>query len=355
MRRTLTDARAASCSADGWRERGNAAFKAGDFRQAEAHYSASLRVAHTAAAFANRAMTRLKLGLPADAEADCTAALALEPTYVKALQRRAAAHSARGQLLQAAADLDTAARLEPSSKALQAERAAAVAAYEAVAPAPAQALLDVAVRPLPREARTPPPPQAEPHVAAPPPTPVAAPPVQSPLKRGKGSIVEVSSRSPAPPPSPPAARAAAAAPDVEALAAEAAAKVAERPLESAPRSGLEYEQAWAQAAGRPDMQLRLLRLVPPASLPALLKNALSAAVLCGVQRAALTLLLPEAPDDALAVLHALTAVPRFQMATMLVAGREKAALQADWEAAVGGASPHVAEALRNLRVTFRCA
>ena len=131
--------------------------------------------------------------------------------------------------------------------------------------------------------------------------------------------------------------------------------MAERPLELAPRSGLEYEQDWAQAAGRPEMQLRLLRLVPPASLPALLKNALSAAVLCGVQRAALKLLLPEAPDDALAVLRALTSVPRFQMATMLVAGREKAALQADWEAAVAGAQPHVAEALRSLRATFRCA
>ena len=353
--RALTDARAVARSADSWREHGNAAFKAGDFRQAEAHYSASLRVAHTAAAFANRAMARLKLGMTAEAEADCTAALALEPTYVKALQRRAASHAARGQLLQAAADLDTAARLEPNSKALHAERAAAVAAYEATAPAPAPAPVNVPVRPLPQEARTPPPPPP-PLVAAPPPTPAAALPAQSPpLKRGKGSIVEVSSRSPAPAPAP-AGRAPAAAPDVEALAAEAAAKVvAERPLEAAPRSGLEYEQAWAQVAGRPELQLRLLRLVPPASLPALLKNALSAAVLCAVQRAALTLLLPEAPEGALAVLRALTAVPRFQMATMLVTGRDKAALQADWEAAGVDAPPHVAEALRSLRAAFRCA
>lgn len=129
--------------------------------------------------------------------------------------------------------------------------------------------------------------------------------------------------------------------------------MAERPLEVAPRSGLEYEQAWAQASGRPEQQLRLLQLVPPASLPALLKNALSAAVLCAVQRAALTLLLPAAPDDALAVLRALTAVPRFQMATMLVAGREKAALQADWDAAVAGAPAQAAEALRSLRPSFR--
>jgi hypothetical protein len=37
------------------------------------------------------------------------------------------------------------------------------------------------------------------------------------------------------------------------------------------------------------------------------------------------------------------------MATMLVAGRDKAALQADWEAAIASAPPHVAEALRSLR------
>lgn len=293
-------------------------------------------------------MARLKLGQAAEAEADCTAALALEPTYVKALQRRAAAHSARGQLLQAASDLDTASRLEPGSKALRAERAAAVAAYEASAPAPAPPPTDVPVRPLPQQARAPQPPSV---VTPPPPPPVVMPPAASPPKRGKGSIVEVSDGKPVQ--AAPAPRAPVAALDLEALAAEAAAKVAERPLEAAPRSGLEYEQAWAQAAGRPELQLRLLQLVPPATLPALLKNALSAAVLIAVQRAALTLLLPSAPDDAFAVLRALTTVPRFQMATMLVAGRDKAALQADWEAAVAAAPPQVAEPLRALRASFR--
>jgi hypothetical protein len=267
---------------------------------------------------------------------------------VKALQRRAAAHSARGQLLQAASDLDTASRLEPGSKALRAERAAAVAAYEASAPAPAPPPTDVPVRPLPQQARAP---QPLPVVTPPPPPPVVMPPAASPPKRGKGSIVEVSDGKPVQ--AAPAPRAPVAALDLEALAAEAAAKVAERPLEAAPRSGLEYEQVWAQAAGRPELQLRLLQLVPPATLPALLKNALSAAVLIAVQRAALTLLLPSAPDDACAVLRALTAVPRFQMATMLVAGRDKAALQADWEAAVAAAPPQVAEPLRALRASFR--
>ena len=40
---------------------------------------------------AYRALARLRLGKAADAEADCTEAVALDPTYVKAYLRRAAA------------------------------------------------------------------------------------------------------------------------------------------------------------------------------------------------------------------------------------------------------------------------
>jgi hypothetical protein len=59
------------------------------------------------------------------------------------------------------------------------------------------------------------------------------------------------------------------------------------------------------------------------------------------------------PEAALAVLRGLTAVPRFEMATMLVSGAPKAALLADWAAAEAGAPADVAEALRALRPKFR--
>ncbi len=60
--------------------------------------------------YANRAMASLKLGEVADAEQDCTLALALDPNYLKAWQRRAAARTASGRLLDAIDDLESALR-----------------------------------------------------------------------------------------------------------------------------------------------------------------------------------------------------------------------------------------------------
>jgi hypothetical protein len=97
------------------------------------------------------------------------------------------------------------------------------------------------------------------------------------------------------------------------------------------------------------------QLVEPSRLPALLKDSLSATLLSTVLRAALTLLLPAEPDAALALMRGLTAVPRFDMATMLLAGADKAAVRADWAAAEAAASPDAADALRALRPKFRCA
>lgn len=79
---------AAPTSAEGWKDAGNTHFKAGRFQQAETCYSRSLELAPSCLAHANRAMARLKLGKPAQAEVDCAAALALDPAYVKAHQRR---------------------------------------------------------------------------------------------------------------------------------------------------------------------------------------------------------------------------------------------------------------------------
>ena len=60
--------------------------------------------------YANRAMASLKLGEAAEAEQDCTRALALDPSYLKAWQRRAAARVAMGRQLDAIDDLESALR-----------------------------------------------------------------------------------------------------------------------------------------------------------------------------------------------------------------------------------------------------
>ncbi|CAL8468728.1 g8268 [Coccomyxa elongata] len=116
---------------EGWKERGNAFFRKGDWAAAKKAYTKGIEAGESSTGYANRAMASLKLGEVADAEQDCTRALALDPNYLKAWQRRAAARAASGRLLDAIDDLESALRLEPTSKALAAERRDLVKQYEA--------------------------------------------------------------------------------------------------------------------------------------------------------------------------------------------------------------------------------
>ncbi|GBP51153.1 RNA polymerase II-associated protein 3 [Eumeta japonica] len=67
--------------------------------------------------YANRALCHLKKESLHLAEADCSQALKLDPTYVKALQRRAAAREKLGSLRGASADLTEVLKLEPKNTA----------------------------------------------------------------------------------------------------------------------------------------------------------------------------------------------------------------------------------------------
>lgn len=75
--------------ADSEKEKGNEAFYAKDFEEAEAYYTRSLHFrADDPSNWANRALVRLKLNNAAGALEDCEHSLAINPRYMKALHRK---------------------------------------------------------------------------------------------------------------------------------------------------------------------------------------------------------------------------------------------------------------------------
>jgi Meckel syndrome type 1 protein len=108
------------------KDRGNKLFQAGYYDDAVGCYTQSIDLQPTSLAYANRAMARLKLGQPAEAEQDCTSALQLDSSYIKALHRRGTARRQLGKLLEAAIDFEEALRLEPGNATVQADRDAAL-------------------------------------------------------------------------------------------------------------------------------------------------------------------------------------------------------------------------------------
>ena len=100
------------------KERGNDWLKKGDYRKAIERYTAGMALDPSNAVLpANRAMALLKTSQFGPAETDCTLALSIDRTYVKAFQRRAAARTGLARLQEALEDYDEVLRLEPNNKA----------------------------------------------------------------------------------------------------------------------------------------------------------------------------------------------------------------------------------------------
>ncbi|KAI0245886.1 hypothetical protein BJV78DRAFT_1365156 [Lactifluus subvellereus] len=114
------------------KEKGNTAFKAGDYVAAVGHYTtAALADPSDPTFFLNRAAAYLKLSKNEDAERDCTTALNLSNKNVKAFFRRAQARTALDKLGEAhngawstyVPHLQRALRIEPNNEAVKTELA----------------------------------------------------------------------------------------------------------------------------------------------------------------------------------------------------------------------------------------
>jgi len=105
-----------------YKDEGNKLFKSNKYKEAIASYTASIDAHPTYLAYANRALARLTLKQYTLAIPDCTSALTIDPTYVKALLRRGTAHKELQNYHQAALDFDMAVRLEPENAGAAEER-----------------------------------------------------------------------------------------------------------------------------------------------------------------------------------------------------------------------------------------
>ncbi|KAJ3413513.1 Sperm associated antigen 1 [Chytridiales sp. JEL 0842] len=100
------------------KNKGNDAFKAGDYQDAVDFYTRSLKLVKRANLYTNRAVAYLKIKEYQKAEDDATAAIEMnDPQFLlKAYLRRAAAREKRGKYIDALQDLDEALRLSPNHK-----------------------------------------------------------------------------------------------------------------------------------------------------------------------------------------------------------------------------------------------
>ena len=98
------------------KNKGNDEYRAGDLDEAYHCFSKSVAYLETAVGYANRALACVKLGLLEAAEDDCTTAIRLDPSYVKAVARRGITRLRRGKYKDAITDFDNAIKLEPNAK-----------------------------------------------------------------------------------------------------------------------------------------------------------------------------------------------------------------------------------------------
>ncbi|PIK58144.1 hypothetical protein BSL78_04944 [Apostichopus japonicus] len=98
------------------KDKGNEAFRAGDYSEAIVYYSRSLSVIPSAPAYNNRALARIRLEEFTSAVGDCNKVLEIESDNLKAMLRRGTARKSLQQYGEACKDLEYVLSVEPGNK-----------------------------------------------------------------------------------------------------------------------------------------------------------------------------------------------------------------------------------------------
>ncbi|KAJ8664253.1 hypothetical protein QAD02_005915 [Eretmocerus hayati] len=98
------------------RDKGNEAFRAGDYDEALQHYTTSIALDADLNAYNNRAIAHIKLKNYEKAVKDCNEVLSADQMNLKALLRRALAYQHLGKNVEALKDYELALQVDPSNK-----------------------------------------------------------------------------------------------------------------------------------------------------------------------------------------------------------------------------------------------
>ncbi|CAL4910505.1 unnamed protein product [Urochloa decumbens] len=339
------------------KEQGNEYFKQKKFAEAIECYSRSIGLSPTAVAFANRAMAYLKQRRFKEAEDDCTEALNLDDRYIKAYSRRITARKELGKLKEAMDDAEFAVSLEPNNPELRKQYSEIKALHtEKLAkktPVPAKRAVSGFDKPADKKDITSHPPtisQKDSFMEVDSPIRAAVEIRDSAggrSKGGSGVIINENAMQ---------SRDANQKPGPEASIQELASRAASRYMASTvknvkiPKTAYDFEVSWRALSDDTAQQIQLLKSIPPASLPEIFKNALSAPFLIDIVKCAASIFRDDAAL-AVSILENLAKVPRFDLIIMCLSSMHKSELRKIWDQVflAGKASADQAEALRQLR------
>ena len=300
---SLTPAMDPAEAAETAKDHGNASFKLGDFKAAEAAYTDAISLVPTSAPYhANRAATRLKLGDHVNALADATAALAIDPNHTKARHRRAMALAKLGRHEEASSEYDSVEKAYPGHAGVKSEARAAREAAERARLEKEKT--DVAARAKAAAVAE------EEGVGAP-----ASPSASSAPSSAKKSTPEKSKAA------------------VEAKAAAAAAILREKQSAKKPRTATELERGCKSMRGRPEALATYLGAVTDEEAVKILKASVSADVLGAYAEVWEKHLVPNGEFQAVAgTATALASLPRFAFAAMMMKPGDKKSAKAAFDA-----------------------
>jgi len=117
-----------------------------------------------------------------------------------------------------------------------------------------------------------------------------------------------------------------------------------------PKTAYDFEVSWRALSDDTAQQIQLLKSIPPASLPEIFKNALSAPFLIDIVKCSASIFRDDAAL-AVSILENLAKVPRFDLIIMCLSSMHKSELRKIWDQVFFAekASADQVEALRQLR------